>query len=474
MKKLLALFLSACMLATAGCSNSGGGTSQAGSTDPEGGSSAQSQEGEDGVKLTMSYWGSTVEDEAVKKMCEVYKSETGITVEPLYVPNADYTTKMSSLIASNSAPDIAYIFTTDVYKWADEGLFVEIYEMLENDPDYSYEDFIPQAFLEYEPGKAAGRRIATETINLYYNKDLFDEAGVDYLPSKWEDALTWDEFLDVCKRLTLDANGNNAASDSFDPNNIVQYGFNLVKDYDGWGSWILNNGGQYYNEDGTEFTMSDPKCVNAIQFLADLCNVHHVMPNPTTAATQNNNGAAQSLMTGAVAIYQDGQWTCLDFDGMDFNWDTAVMPVGPDADENAPYTYTTCAPICIFKSTEHLDEAWDFYMWLCDPNSALDLYKDGLWMPLLKDWYEDEEKLAMWTDSPARPEGYQGALVDMSLNHVVAVEADYVSNFDQMDAIIEPALETVWMGTATAEDAIASINVDSLLEGSRRAVGPQK
>ena len=95
-------------------------------------------------------------------------------------------------------------------------------------------------------------------------------------------------------------------------------------------------------------------------------------------------------------------------------------------------------------------------------------------MPLLKDWYEDEEKLAMWTDSPARPEGYQFALVDMSLNHVVAVEADYVSNFDQMDAIIEPALETVWMGTATAEDAIASINVDSLLEGSRRAVGPQK
>lgn len=44
----------------------------------------------------------------------------------------------------------------------------------------------------------------------------------------------------------------------------------------------------------------------------------------------------------------------------------------------------------------------------------------------------------------------------------------------KLDAIIEPALETVWMGTATAEDAIASINVDSLLEGSRRAVGPQK
>ncbi len=80
------------------------------------------------------------------------------------------------------------------------------------------------------------------------------------------DALTWDEFLDVCKRLTLDGNGNNAASSSFDPNNIVQYGFNLVKDYDGWGSWILNNGGKYYSEDGKQFTMNDPKCVNASIF----------------------------------------------------------------------------------------------------------------------------------------------------------------------------------------------------------------
>ena len=68
------------------------------------------------------------------------------------------------------------------------------------------------------------------------------------------------------KRLTLDGNGNNAASSSFDPNNIVQYGFNLVKDYDGWGSWILNNGGKYYSEDGKQFTMNDPKCVNALQF----------------------------------------------------------------------------------------------------------------------------------------------------------------------------------------------------------------
>ncbi len=51
-------------------------------------------------------------------MCEVYKSETGITVEPLYVPNADYTTKCVLADRFQLRPDIAYIFTTDVYKWA--------------------------------------------------------------------------------------------------------------------------------------------------------------------------------------------------------------------------------------------------------------------------------------------------------------------------------------------------------------------
>jgi multiple sugar transport system substrate-binding protein len=425
------------------------------------------------ITLKLSYWGSPVEDNAVKAMCKKYEEETGVKVEPIYIPNVDYTTKMTSLIASNDTPDIAYIFTTDIYRWADEGLFADVYELMAKDPNYSYEDFIPQAFLEWQPGKAAGRRIATETIGLYYNKDLFDKAGVEYLPSKWEDALTWDQFLEVTRKLTLDAKGNNALSPNFDPKNIVQYGFNVAKDYDGWGLWIRNNGGKYYSDDGKQFLMSDPKCVRAIQFLADLCNKYHVMPDPTTAQTQMNNGAAQSLMTGKVAIFQDGQWACLDFQDMDFRWDTAVMPKGPDADAGAPYTYTCCAPISIFKNSKHLDEAYKLYMWLADPESALDLYKDGLWQPLLSSWYTDKDKLARWTQSWARPSGYINAFVDMTLNHVIPVEADYVNNFDRMDALIESALERVWMGTSPAQAAIADINVNSLLGGTRGTTGPK-
>lgn len=353
MKRRLFAFLLAALLcpAISGCSSPAGSSSQ--QTASQESTSSEQGENSEGTTITISYWGSTLEDDAMQKMCSAYKEQTGTTVERLYIPNADYTTKMSALIASGDTPDLAYVFPVDVYKWADQGLFVEIYELLEQDPDYSYEDFIPHTFLEYEPGKCCGRMMSCESILMYYNKDLFDAAGVEYLPSKWEDAISWEEFLSRCQQLTLDANGNNAASADFDPQNIVQYGFNVVKDYDGWGAWIVNNGGSYFNEDGTAFTMSDPKCLDALQFLGDLCNVHHVMPDATTAATQNNNGAAQSLMTGAVAIYQDGQWACLDFDGMDFNWGVAVMPVGPDADEGAPYTYFSLPP-CAFLNQQNI------------------------------------------------------------------------------------------------------------------------
>ena len=51
---------------------------------------------------------------------------------------------------------------------------------------------------------------------IYYNKKIFDEAGVPYPPTKWTEAWTWDEFVNVAKKLTKDKNGNNALSPNFD------------------------------------------------------------------------------------------------------------------------------------------------------------------------------------------------------------------------------------------------------------------
>ena len=290
-------------------------------------------DGDAAKTLRIAYWGSTLEDETIKRVAEKYTEKTGIKVETIYVPNTEYSAKMATWVTSGDVPDICYVFNTDIYKFADNGTWMELYEIMENDPDCSYEDFIPDAFFEYEPGKACARKIANEMYCLYYNKDLFDAAGVEYLPAKWEEALTWDEFVDVCKALTLDSNGNNAASPDFDPNNIVQYGFDFAKSAAVWGLIVENNVGRLFNEDGTKFMLNESEATEAIQKLADLINVHHVSPQPLTAtASSLAAGSVQSLQSNAVAIVPDGQWSCLDMTAMDYNWDVAVFHKGDDAD----------------------------------------------------------------------------------------------------------------------------------------------
>ena len=67
-----------------------------------------------------------------------YEAENpNVDIECIYIPNADYTTKMTAMIASGDEPDIANLFPSDFIGWAEQGRFVNLYEMLENDDRYS-------------------------------------------------------------------------------------------------------------------------------------------------------------------------------------------------------------------------------------------------------------------------------------------------------------------------------------------------
>ena len=260
---------------------------------------------EEKITLRYAYWGSTYENEAMQSIAAKYEAENpNVDIECIYIPNADYTTKMTAMIASGDEPDIANLFPSDFIGWAEQGRFVNLYEMLENDDRYSVDDFIPNCFFETADGVAGGRSIANELIQLYYNVDLFNELGVDPLPANPDEALTWDEFVDVLCRLTVDANGNNALSEDFDPNQIVTYGFDFAKNNMTWGSFVYQNGGSILTEDGSAYNMTDPKTVDAIQKLSDLINVYHVTPDPLTSSTSNMSVTA-ALQSKQVAVICD-------------------------------------------------------------------------------------------------------------------------------------------------------------------------
>jgi multiple sugar transport system substrate-binding protein len=131
-----------------------------------------------------------------------------------------------------------------------------------------------------------------DTIGLFYNKELFDKAGVKYPDDTW----TWDNLLDAAKKLTVrDGSGN-----------ISQYGFVATSGgqtctYD----FILANGGKILTEDRMKSAINTPESAEALQYLYDMMYVHKVSP---TGAEQKETDHEKLFQSGKIAMIPNGSW----------------------------------------------------------------------------------------------------------------------------------------------------------------------
>lgn len=92
-------------------------------------------------------------------------------------------------------------------------------------------------------------------------------------------------------------------------------------------------------------------------------------------------------------------------------------------------------------------------------------------MPVLKDWYTEPELLSKWAENnPAHPESYKGAILEQTLENGIPGPLYTVKNFANLDAIVTPALDQVWMGEKTAEEALNEI-ADQVNEQTRGRYG---
>lgn len=410
-----------------------------------------SDEGEP-VELTFSYWGSPVEKATIEASLKAFEeAHPGITVTPMHIPQ-DYDTKITTMMAANELPDLGYMSSL-AFLWAEEGKLVNVFEKLENDPDISKDDFLENVWYTWAPGKSMGPMPASEPFALFYNEDLLKEADVELPPDKAEDAWTWEEFLEVCKKLTIDVNGNTADSPDFDAENIRQYGVSFPNDStEVFATMVHSNGGAYFDEDGN-YCLNEPKAVEAIQKMADLINVHHVAPSPVV--TKSLPSPAIALQTGKTAMTIGGQWNCLDLgntEGLNFN--IGVLPK-----METSLTMIQGGVICMFEGSEHPEEAWELWKWLYNPESVLDLHASGLWAPVLKEWYTNPDLLAKWAmDNPAHPSGYMGSFVDQSLENSFRGGCLYVKNYSKVNTLVISALDEVWLGNKTAQEALDTVD----------------
>ena len=199
-----------------------------------------------------------------------------------------------------------------------------------------------------------------------------------------------------------------------------------------------------------------------MQKLADLINVEHASPSTTTA--QGLPSADLSLQTGKYAMVVDSQYMLSNFAKLE-SLNLGLAPL-PSNGNNTILTSSGCK--VIFSQTKYPEEAWELMKWLSDPAESLELYSSGLWMPIKSDWYTDESKVEQWAgEGKSHPSGYKEVFLNPVWENSELSSEHRMKHYNQINDIVFPALDKVWTGEQTVQDALDKVmpEVDKIFDG---------
>jgi len=411
------------------------------------------------VEISYMCWYNSTESEGqdVQKTLDKFNAlnEGKIHVSLIIVPREGYETKVNTMAAGKQLPDCIALAESMTIEFAANGLLADISSMYTGDN-------IPLKSLWFTyQGKPVAYSYANEVLLMYYNKKLFDKAGVAYPPASADKAWTWDQMVEAAQKLTIDKNGKNASQAGFDPKNIVQYGVDFNRLWWMWPIVMYSNGGGLMTPDGKQLLINKPESIEAMQALADLYVKYHVAPSVGDKSSWGSIDV--NLLTGKVAMATSGQWEIgVNLknsvpDGLDYG--VGVLPKFKKA-----VTYNTGSPYGIFKTTKHLPEAMEFIRWMSDEvNGWETLVTPGIWMPVKGKYYATDAAMRSWADpaitKTARPafDQYKTAVIDYAAQNAIQTEWYFFNGYMGLSDILESGIDAVWNGDITAKDYITRI-----------------
>jgi len=376
-----------------------------------------------------------------KEIVRMFEEEhPNIKINTTWVPPENYYDKLKVRIASGNAPDLMRIVIEQYQDLADRGAFLDIQPYVDKDvesnPEFAsqmddYFNILIDA-LEYNDS-LYGLPGDWNNAIIFYNKDLFDEAGVEYPRADW----TVEEFLAAARELTKDNNGDGKTD---------QYGYLVTGDwFDCIAPWIYTFDGSILNEDWSKAEINSPKSVEGIKFINDLVNKYEVSPPP---AVMKQFGGSQFFMTGKVAMAHYGRYMVPAFRRANFNWDVQEQPIGPSGERGVPFGV---AAISASKDTEYPEAAYEFIKYFSSPEAVEVMNDLGNSIPVLRSVTETDE-----FKNPELPPANQFAMIEaMEYSKLIPSPPGNNEIIDSATSILDELLVTNELSPKEAADQIA-------------------
>lgn len=310
------------------------------------------------------------------------KRHPNIRVQLTVIPQSEIDQKMQTMFAAGDPPDV---FAPN---WANAGFRTYQRDLLDLTP-----------YIKKTPGMLQGwnpKSLQPYTVNghiyaislnilgsfLFYNKDLFKQAGIPSLPTNWNDkSWTWAEMVQDAKKLTRGSAGNKQYGliDSFDVNGDAWL----------WGGDLFTK--ESYQSGIPQPTLTDPAIKKSMQAHYNLVFKDKV--SPTASQSSAMSALGDPFLTGKVAMIMNGGWGLWTYLPAQFHWGAAALPY--TVSDRRDVLYVDCMGIA--KDSKHKQAAWELLKTIVDPKTGLKWYMETSnatppQQQLLQQWYQQMSK----------------------------------------------------------------------------------
>ncbi|MFC1736838.1 ABC transporter substrate-binding protein [Candidatus Hydrogenedentota bacterium] len=314
------------------------------------------------VHIRFQYEANRYQDAAFRHLAQKFESRNPeISIKCERVSGRNYQRKILMSMAAKVPPDVLMFEDEPFRQYAEKGVFTPLSSYIERD-NYDLSDFWEIGLDNFRYKEKLYGFPKNTVINIvYYNKNLFDRAGLDYPTDDW----TWDEFLELAKKLTLDVDGDGR---------IDQVGTTINAWWPMWLTWIWGNGGAILNEERTKCMLTTPESREAVQFLVDMRNKWNVTPSPEQLSANLGN-IGQTFAIGNIAMMEGGPSTAKKYkeEIKTFEWGMVESPIG----KAGRFARFTNAAFLMSSQTSHPEESWRFLKFLGSEEAGHVLLTEG-------------------------------------------------------------------------------------------------
>ncbi len=406
------------------------------------------------VTISFMGWGDPEEDNGVRAAIDAYQEQNpGRKVTWLHTPDR-YSEKFMAMVAAGTPPDTAFVRAQDYQTFADEGLLLDITDMFVSDPVLS----APGYFIEPQEeqrctwnGKWYGFGSCWVAPFMYYNADMFDEAGIEPPSNDPEKAWDWDHFVEVARQFTKDSKGRHPGDAGFDPDDIQAWGCDWSSYYQNLQAAVETNGGHYFDPETNLLALDSPESIEAMQRVVDLTLKEKVAPF-TSVFEQLGMSEAQMLESARLAMHVEGAWALAWLHKIEPTLGTAVLPK-----MKVPATSMTAHIHSALAATKEPEAAYAWLSFLATEFYQLIFLRMGLWLPNQTALMTEEGMKKWYTERKSATEGVHPPGYDQIVTEYVPKYGHvfyWPPGFPEANAILTPQIDAMWIGSVTVEEAM--------------------